>query len=292
MASIWYRLAPQHTFPTQLLDALVAYANLLHPPPGAAYTAVPANRLVLAGNSAGANLCFALLKVLLELQRSADPEFHFHDQRVRLPLPAGVTSCSGWIDQSACLPSWRLNGENDIFEVLHPMVTPKQPSDDIWPATPPREHPYCDAAMLDHELISPAAIEDWKGAPPMWIAAGGEERCLDGNKAVASQAMRCGVPVVWTEYSGMPHEFPLLLGQLPQAKHYLKRWAEICLAFVNKQQVRSRSLRVQMPDCEEVEIQSLAESWVMSNKEIRERMKDRNARRQVFTGDATSQAKL
>lgn len=69
VASIRYRLAPKNSFPAPILDTLVAYANLIHPPPGAAWSAVPADRIAITGSSSGANLGLGLIKFLLEWQK-------------------------------------------------------------------------------------------------------------------------------------------------------------------------------------------------------------------------------
>ena len=51
--AIRYRLAPQNPFPAAILDTLIAYLNLLYPPPGSSHFAVPADSIVLAGDSSG-----------------------------------------------------------------------------------------------------------------------------------------------------------------------------------------------------------------------------------------------
>lgn len=48
--SVRYRLAPQHPFPSALLDALVSYFTLLYPSPGAIHEAVPASDIVFGGD--------------------------------------------------------------------------------------------------------------------------------------------------------------------------------------------------------------------------------------------------
>jgi acetyl esterase/lipase len=45
-----YRLAPQHPFPAALLDALVAYLTLLHPPPGSYHAPVRPEHIVFSGD--------------------------------------------------------------------------------------------------------------------------------------------------------------------------------------------------------------------------------------------------
>ena len=298
VASIRYRLAPANTFPGPILDTLVAYANLLYPPPGSHHKSVSADRIVLAGTSAGANLCFALIRCLLELRHEIketagpDPTVQFHGLEVPLPLPAGIATCSGWCDQCDALPSWREGGQNDILTVLQPALLPGYPRDHLWPSIPPREHPYCVAATLDHELVSPAAVRDWTGAPPMWFACGSEERGLDGIKVVASQAAKCGVPVLWNEYAGMPHEFALLLSKLPQAKHCFDAWADACNKLVEGRVVSSRAVYLNMPNCAEVESSEVAELAPLPFDEVRRRMKMQNDQRPVYTGASGAISRL
>lgn len=112
VASIKHRVALSHTFPAPILDTLVAYASLLYPPARAPYSAVPANKIILAGNSSGANLCFGLTKFLLELQNlpPSEASIDFHGRRVTLPLPAGISTVGGWCDHCDALPSWHKNG--------------------------------------------------------------------------------------------------------------------------------------------------------------------------------------
>ncbi|MCJ1247620.1 hypothetical protein MMC30_004835 [Trapelia coarctata] len=297
-ASITYRLAPQNVFPGPLLDLLVAYASLIYPPPGSHHTPVPAHRIVLAGNSAGANLCFGLLKFLLELRCSSpnqaqrDPQLRFHGRQVSLPLPAGVATCSAWCDMCDALPSWHDNSKCDILDVLQPALLPTYPPDEIWPSNPPREHLYCTASLLNHPLVSPAAVRDWSGAPPIWMACGSEERGLDGNKVVASQAASCGVPVLYNEYEGMPHEFVLLLRKLPQAEHCIWSWVRACRAFVEGSRLASRGALMKMPDCETIPVADVAQLAPQPFEEVCRRMQARNKERPVWTGKPIATAKL
>ncbi|PWY81568.1 alpha/beta-hydrolase [Aspergillus sclerotioniger CBS 115572] len=286
VASIKHRLAPSHTFPAPILDALVAYVSLLYPPAGAPYRPVPANKIILAGNSSGTNLCFGLTKVLLELQKlpRSDASIDFHRRRVTLPLPAGIATVGGWCDQCDALPSWHRNGEYDCLGVLQPPCMPGFPTDSVWPANPPREHPYCVAATLDHELVTPAAVGDWTGAPPMLLLCGCEEAGVDGNRVVASQAAKSGVSVLWNEYEGMPHEFPLIMSSLPQAKHAFELWARTCKDFAESKPVRSSAVRWLMPDCGKEDLGDPRNLSPLPFTEVRRRMREYNATRSVWTG--------
>jgi len=48
-----YRLAPQYPFPAGLVDAVVAYLYLLHPPADALHGPIDPSRIVILGDSAG-----------------------------------------------------------------------------------------------------------------------------------------------------------------------------------------------------------------------------------------------
>lgn len=84
------RLSPQNPFPAALIDLLIAYLSLLHPPPGSFYEAVPPQNIVLAGDSSGVNLCLALLLLIQYFQQKPHPEIQFHYTSVSIPYPAGI----------------------------------------------------------------------------------------------------------------------------------------------------------------------------------------------------------
>lgn len=287
IASTSYRLSPQNTFPAPVLDVLIAYVSLLHPPPGAPYRAVPANKIVFAGNSAGGTLLFALIKFLIELSRLKQPQapkIRFHGKEIgSIPLPAGLATVSGWCDPCDALPSWHTNGEYDFLGVLQPACIPGHPTDAIWPASPPREHPYCRAVTLDHDLVCAAAVQDWAGAPPTWFAVGCEEQGLDGNKVTASQMAKSGVSVEWNEYEGMTHEFVIMTSKLPQAKLAFEQWAAACQNFVNGK-CKNGATHWLMPDARPVDIGPPTGLSPLPHAVIREKMREYNATRPIWTG--------
>lgn len=228
VCSVRYRLAPQAAFPSQLLDALMVYLSLLYPPPGSLHEAVPASNIVFAGDSAGGNLSFALLQLLLQLQRSSSsgpPTLRFHGNEVSVPLPAAATAVAGWFDISRALPSIT---HNEKFDYLpppnHDDATSRFPSDDVWPTTPPRGDLFCDLSLLDHPLVSPILATDWSGSPPLYLNTG-EEMLTDEIKVVASLAAQQNVKVVFEEYQAMPHCFAMLLPSLPSSDRCVKSWA-------------------------------------------------------------------
>ena len=86
--SFRYRLAPPNPFPAALLDALICYMSLLHPPRGAFHDPLPSSSIVFAGDSAGANLALALTHLLL-FARAQTVTFHG-----TIFLPAGIAVLS------------------------------------------------------------------------------------------------------------------------------------------------------------------------------------------------------
>jgi acetyl esterase/lipase len=78
---------------------------LIRPPPGAIHTAVPANKIVFAGDSAGGGLCLTALTILRDMG---------------LPMPAGSVLISPWVDMTHTFPSVMQNV--DSVGPLYPMM--------------------------------------------------------------------------------------------------------------------------------------------------------------------------
>jgi acetyl esterase/lipase len=231
--SVRYRLAPENPFPAALVDVLVAYLSLISPPPGSLHDAVPANKIIVAGDSAGGNLSLALLQTLLTLRRIA-PTIQFHGKEISIELPAGLALTSPWCDVTRCMPSIRANAKYDYLVPPHePVETLYHPPpcrpDDIWPRSPPRVDMYSDANMVAHPLVSPlmARKELWKGAPPLYIGMG-EEGLSDEGLLVARKVHQAGSPVVVEQFEGMPHCFGLLMLGTPAGRRSFQGCADFC----------------------------------------------------------------
>lgn len=93
--SVRYRLAPQNPFPAALLDAFVAYMNILYPAEGALHEAVKPEHIIFAGDSAGGNLGLSLLLLVLQVGRSAKT-VRWNGKEVEVPVPGGVATNSAW----------------------------------------------------------------------------------------------------------------------------------------------------------------------------------------------------
>ena len=136
-----YRLAPEYPFPAALEDAAAAYRHLLD-------IGVPAQRIILAGESAGGGLCFCLCLWL---------------KQQGLPQPCGIIAISPWTDLTLQGSSIRENEEGD------PLLTLEQLEFFV----------KCYAQEQDvlNPLISPAYGE-LCGLPDSLIFAGGDELLL------------------------------------------------------------------------------------------------------------------
>lgn len=235
VCSVRYRLAPQAAFPSQLLDALMVYLSLLYPPPGSMHEAIPAEKIVLGGDSAGGNLVFALLQFLLYLHRqSKNPTLRFHGKDVAVPLPAGASANSGWFDITRSMPSIANNAQYDYLPPPdHDDTLSHFPKDDVWPTNPPRGDLFCDLSLLDHPLVSPICADSWAGAPPLWFDTG-EEMLTDEDKFVVSRAASQGVTIQYEEYQAMPHCFSMLLPALSTADRCMRSWGKFCKSVVEQ----------------------------------------------------------
>ncbi|KAF7519714.1 hypothetical protein G7054_g13007 [Neopestalotiopsis clavispora] len=250
--SVRYRLAPQHPFPSAILDALVSYFALLYPPPGAVHQPVPASDIVFSGDSAGGGLSLALLQTILEIRRQG-LKITWHGQEREVPLPAGLALLSPWVDAVQSLPSWVTNIKWDYLPPPN-LLSLSVPADSIWPTSPPRRHIYMDDAYLLHPLANLQLADSWEGAPPVYLCTGWE--CLtDEDRYLASKLTRDGVTVVYEEYEAMPHVFPYLLGQIPGSRKCLDEMAGFMTAVVDKlASVASKYTLIKAKTCEESEI--------------------------------------
>ncbi|KAL2014193.1 hypothetical protein VTN00DRAFT_1718 [Thermoascus crustaceus] len=239
--SVRYRLAPQNPFPAALVDALVAYLSVLHPPPGSLHAPVPASKVVFMGDSAGGNLCLVLLQTLLTLRRVA-PTVRFHGRDVPVELPAGVSLFSPWCDMTRTMPSIVINAKYDYLDPppcklplhhAHPEPAPPEtlyhpwpfPDDHVWPCNPPRVDIYSNANAVMHPLVSPlAGSKDlWKNSPPIFITMG-EEGLTDEGLLFARKVHQAGVPVIVEQFEGMPHCFGMIMVGSRAGRRCFEAW--------------------------------------------------------------------
>ncbi|RMZ92096.1 hypothetical protein DV736_g653, partial [Chaetothyriales sp. CBS 134916] len=239
--SLRYRLAPQHPFPSALIDCLLSYLYLLAPPPSAFHTPVPASHIVFAGDSAGGNLALSLNLLILTLKRMGIHSLRYHGTSVPLVVPAGIATNSPWTEISCSLPSQSRNAKYDYlpgppsaannYEPTLPSTRPCA----VWPSSPPRAELYCSATLLTHPLVCPVLVPPslWQGTPSVFLCVG-EETLLDGVLVTARHILASGsVPVVLAAYEGVPHCGALLFPDSDFGSDCIARWAGYCTDAVD-----------------------------------------------------------
>ncbi len=188
-AVLHYRRAPEHPFPAQIEDAVAAYKALLD-------KGVPAAKMSTAGDSAGGNLAVATVLKLRDL---------------RLPLPGSVIAFSPWLDMALRGATLESNAATDalvsrgILEAMAGMFLGGK-ADARDPLANPLEN-------------------DFRGFPPLYIAAGGAETLLSDSEALHARATAQGVRSVLSVVPGMQHVFTSLAGRAPEADDELRRIA-------------------------------------------------------------------
>ena len=185
----------------------------------------------MAGDSSGTCLALGLLQILLRLKRQGK-SIIFHGRTIKPTVPAGMTLVSPVSELTNSLPSYERNVKTDIFpfpmEKL-PYLQAGYPTCSIWPTQPPRADLYCEAGMLAHPLVSPAASEDWSGSCPIWMASG-QEQAVDPALLITQVAHSQGVSVTHQEYENMPHTF-FFFRHAPQTTKIMANWAQAILLF-------------------------------------------------------------
>ncbi|MHB1315896.1 MAG: alpha/beta hydrolase [Christensenellales bacterium] len=179
---IEYRLAPENPFPAALDDALEAYKRILE--------TEKAQNIILAGESAGGGLAFALVL------RLKDEGY---------PLPGCIIAISPWTDLTMSGASYMANARKD-------------PSlNDNWLRQSVQM--YCNGDCKN-PYISPV-YGDLKGLPPCLIFAGTYELLLDDAVNMAKKLRASGVLCEDHFVEGMWHAY-VLFG-IAEAKEALKR---------------------------------------------------------------------
>ncbi|MFC8672081.1 alpha/beta hydrolase fold domain-containing protein [Streptomyces griseorubiginosus] len=188
-----YRLAPEDPFPAGLDDCLAAFDH----------AASLAPRIVVAGESAGANLALAVL-----LRRLSDR----HPGILAGVLYAGVFDLR---KERFSEGSWTANADTDP---LLPDELGQAMHDDYLAGHP-----------ADDPLASPV-VADLTGLPPLFLQVSGAERLLDDSLTVADRAARAGVEVDLEVWPKMFHVWQTAVGFLPEATEAVARTA----AFVRR----------------------------------------------------------
>ncbi|MEZ2331353.1 alpha/beta hydrolase [Mesorhizobium sp. RCC_202] len=177
-----YRLAPEHPFPAAIDDAIAAYRGLV---------AEGAERIVVAGDSAGGGLTLSLLSILAD------------DKTKGMVQPAGAAAMSPWTDLALTGDSFETRaGADPIFTrgVLQAFA-------DM----------YLQGQDATNSKASPLYAE-LNSLPPIRIDVGDDELLLADSIRYADRARAAGVEVTLSIWEGMPHVFQSSLGHFLAAE--------------------------------------------------------------------------
>ena len=187
--SVDYRLAPENPYPAALEDALAAYQWLLE-------QGIAADKIIVAGDSAGGGLSLALL---LKLKAQG------------LAQPAAALLLSPWTDLAATGVSLEAN------EATCAMFTAGMIRDgaDFYAAEHDKTDPF----------ISPL-YGDLSGLAPMRIYVSNTEVLADDSLRFFEKAEQAGVDAELRVWQGQPHVWPVFYGKIPEAKQVVVEMAE------------------------------------------------------------------
>ncbi len=181
VASLDYRLAPEHPFPAAIDDALAAYRQLLD-------EGYASERLAIGGDSAGGGLTLATLVAARD---------------EGLPLPAAAFALSPWVDLT------QTAGSYERFAGLDPMVT-KAGLDTMAAA-------YLGDRDATRPLASPL-FADLAGLPPVHVEVGAVEALVDDSTRLVDALRAAGGKATLTVWPGLVHVFQAFPGDLvPEA---------------------------------------------------------------------------
>lgn len=180
---IAYRQLPKAHLLGTIDDCVHAYQYLLD-------QGFPADRIVLAGDSAGGGLSFLLALACRERG---------------LPMPAGIAALSPWGDL-----------DNDA-RLAHPNATARRdayiPTDALGVVA---HHGFAVDGVLDEQL-SPAK-RDLIGLPPVLIQVGSTEILLSDAERLAQRCQDAGVPCTLQIWDRVPHVFQAGSDVLPEGR--------------------------------------------------------------------------
>ncbi|MGE5619677.1 MAG: alpha/beta hydrolase [Sphingomonadaceae bacterium] len=186
VASVDYRLAPEHKFPAAVEDA---YAATRWVAGNAALLGGDPDRLAVGGDSAGGNLAAVVAL------RARDEE----GPRIRHQLLIYPVT-----DYSFDTPSYRENGSGYMLS--------RADMEWFW------AHYLASEADGRHFHASPLRAEDLSGLPPALVLTAEFDPLRDEGEAFAARLWDSGVPVTLTRYEGMVHGFVRFLSTLDAAK--------------------------------------------------------------------------
>jgi len=187
MLSVDYRLAPEHPFPAAFDDCFAWYKELLK--------TTPAEQITLAGDSAGGGLIIACLMAARD---------------AGLPMPAGATLYSPWLDLTMSGESIRTKAEVEATITVSSMA--------------PAAEFYLQGHDPKDPRVSPL-FGDFTGLPPLQTFVSNHEIFQSDSLRLHEKAKAAGVDSTLIRRNNLPHAWPLMQF-LPEAQESLKETAK------------------------------------------------------------------
>mgnify|MGYP000949341892 CR=1 FL=1 len=184
-----YARAPEAQHPSQINEGIKVYQWLLG-------QGIPANKIASVGDSAGGNLCTAV--VLAMREKGID-------------LPAAVMPMSPWYDMEATAESFKTNAKVERLIKAEMSLGMSQ----MYIGDTSARDPY----------VNPL-YGDYAGFPPTYIQVGGYEVLLDDARRGAERMQAAGVDVKCDVFPEMQHVFQFMAGRAPEADDAVNRMAE------------------------------------------------------------------
>lgn len=179
-----YRLAPEHTFPAQLDDAETAFDWLVA-------QGIPADQIVVVGDSAGGGLAFLLIDRLRQAGKA---------------LPGGLVALSPWTDLNCTGAS--LDDNSDVL-ISRPLLQQMAAI-------------YLGANADQAGAASPLSLSV-DGFPPVLVLVGQSEALLNDSTRMVDKLVQAGVDAEIDVTPDMQHVFPFMAGRSPEADRAVHR---------------------------------------------------------------------
>lgn len=193
LASVGYRLAPEHKFPAAVDDAWTAFAWLhAH----ADRLDVDPARMAVAGDSLGGNLAAVVCHLARERARARPAN--------RMPAPALQVLVYPIVDATLSSRSHRLFARGYLLE---------RALMDWF-----RGHYFADWDHVWDLRASPVHAVDLAALPPALIVTAGFDPLRDDGALYARRLARAGVPVRYRCHGGLIHGFITLTGTIDAAR--------------------------------------------------------------------------
>lgn len=216
-----YRLSSSRNghFPAPLQDGITAYLSLIKT------KCIPADQIILSGDSAGANLALGLLRYI-----------HEHGEALNIPFPKAVMLWSPWVDVGAAFeqdmrlsPNYQTDYLNKEFGLWGAKtISAYGAVDPTGPYLSPLRHPF----SLKTDL-------------PVFVHAGGSEVLCDDIRDFCKRYREHGWQVYLDVSEGCPHDILLLGSRIGFGDEAAKAadQARVCLSKATGLSLRSYDSR-------------------------------------------------